>query len=167
MCGMCVLCFVCCGVVMCGVGAGVGVLCVVRCVRGVCVVVCCVCGVLCVVCGAAWHAEKPRVWVQNVSVCRFKTHPCVPAKRAHVEHMRPFCRHTWMRFEPTHGDVLNLHTVKRERGGCAWGGRGGGRVLFSLFLSSLLSFSSVVLFLSSLSLLSSRSCRLFLLSQQQ
>ena len=54
-CGMCILCLVCCGVVMCGVGAGVGVQCVVRCVRGVCVVsaVCCVVSV----CGAAWHAE--------------------------------------------------------------------------------------------------------------
>ena len=43
-------------------------------------------------------------------VCRFKTSPCVPAKRAHVEHMRAFCRHTRKRFEPTHGDVLFLHT---------------------------------------------------------
>ena len=56
-CGMCVLCVVCCG----GVGAGVGVQCVVRCVRGVCVcwVVCCVCGV---VCGAALaRGRTPRV----------------------------------------------------------------------------------------------------------
>ena len=47
---------------------------------------------------------------QNVSVCRFKTLPCVPAKRAHVFNMRTFCRHTRKRFEPTHGDILNLHT---------------------------------------------------------
>ena len=52
--GMCVLCVVCCGVVMCGVGAGVGVQCVFN--------------------------------------------------------MRAFCRYTRMRFEPTHGDVLNQHT---------------------------------------------------------
>ena len=43
-------------------------------------------------------------------MCRFKTLPCVPAKRAHVEHMRAFCWYTRKRFEPTHGDVLNLHT---------------------------------------------------------
>ena len=83
-CGMCILCLVCCGVVMCGVGAGVGVQCVVRCVRGVCV--CCVCGVLCVVC--VWRGlargRPPRVKVQNASVCAFRTHPCVPAKHAHA-----------------------------------------------------------------------------------
>ena len=86
-------------------------------------VVCCACVLsVCVwcMCGAAWHAENPRVYAQNVSVCRFKTHPCIPAKRAHVEHTRAFCRHTRMRFEPTHGDVLSIHTEKRE------GGRGGG-----------------------------------------
>ena len=33
--------------------------------------------------------------VQNVSVCRFKTLPCVPAKRAHVEqHARVLPVHT-------------------------------------------------------------------------
>ena len=53
---------------------------------------------VCGVCGAAWHAEKP--------VCRFKTLPCVPAKRS-------FCWYTRKRFEPTHGDVLNLHTERR------------------------------------------------------
>ena len=42
----------------------------------------------------------PRVEVQNVSVCRFKTLPCVPAKRAHV----------FARFAGTHGSVLILHT---------------------------------------------------------
>ena len=82
--------------------------------RGVCVCVCVVCGVVCAwcvrgvwgavwcarygvlcvvccgvvsvvsVCGAAWHAESPRVQVQNVSVCTFETLPCVPAKRAHA-----------------------------------------------------------------------------------
>ena len=46
-----------------------------------------ICGVLCVVCGvcgAAWHAQNPRVYAQNVTMCRFKTPPCVRAKRAHV-----------------------------------------------------------------------------------
>ena len=55
-----------------------------------------------------------------------------PAKRAHEKNMRAFCRHARKRFEPTHGDILNLHTERRE------GGRGGRRgSLFSL--SSLLS----------------------------
>ena len=55
-----------------------------------CVVLGVVCGMLCVVCGvcgAAWHAQtpsSPRVHAQNVSMCRFKTPPCVPEKRAHV-----------------------------------------------------------------------------------
>ena len=71
-------CGVLCCVVMCGVGAGVGVQCVVCGVCGVCGVCACVCGVVwcvcvCVVCGAAWHAEKP-------AVCRFKTSPCVGSK---------------------------------------------------------------------------------------
>ena len=79
--------------------------------------------------------EFPRVKVQNVPVCRFKTPPCVPAKRPHVFNMRAFCQHTRKRFERTLGDVLNLHTGRRE------GEKSGGRVLFSLFLSSLLSFS--------------------------
>ena len=39
---------------------------------------------------------------------------CVPAKRAHVFNMRAFCQYTRKRFEPTHGDFLNLHTVRRE-----------------------------------------------------
>ena len=51
----------------------------------------------------------PRADFQHASVCVFKTLPCVPVKRAHVEHMRAFCRHRRKRFEPTHGDVLNLH----------------------------------------------------------
>ena len=70
-CGVCVLCVVC-GVCVC-------------CVLCVVCVLCCVCGV---VCGAAWHAEK-------TSVCRFKTSPCVPAPRAHVEtHVRVVPVHT-------------------------------------------------------------------------
>ena len=48
------------------------------------------------------HAEKPRVSIQNVSVCTFKTSPSVPAPRAHVfQHVRG---------AGTHGDVLTAHT---------------------------------------------------------
>ena len=43
-------------------------------------------------------------------MCGLKTSPCVGSKRAHVFNMRAFCRYTRKRFEPTHGDVLNLHT---------------------------------------------------------
>ena len=47
--------------------------------------VCGVCGVLCVVCVARLGTRKKnRVYAQNVSVCRFKTPPCVPAKRPHL-----------------------------------------------------------------------------------
>ena len=114
---MCVFVIWCCGVlccvVMCDVGAGVGVQCEVC---GVCSV-CSVLSVLSVlsVCGAAWHAEKPpcvdskrpRVYVQNVSVYASNTRTCFSA-----------CG------RGTHRDVLNLHTGKREEG-----------VLFSLSLS--------------------------------
>ena len=85
---------------------------------------------------------------------------CVPAKRAHVEHMRAFCQHTRMRFEPAHGDVLSTHTGggkgRRVVVVVEWG-RGGERgtgVLFSLFLSSplfLLSLPALVVSPSSLS----------------
>ena len=95
----------------------------------------CVVSVVCVVCVVG----VSRVQVRNVSVCRFKTHPCVPAKRAHVELMCAFCRHTRMRFEPTHGDVLSIHTGRRGKGGgggVGWGGGGRGSLL-SLFLFSL------------------------------
>ena len=99
--------------------------CIVHC--GVwCVVQCVVCGV-CVscfgVCGVcAWCVCVLCVWRDLARgkhpVCRFKTSPCVgpktpacvPAKRPHVEQMRAFGRYTRMPFEPTHGDVLNLHT---------------------------------------------------------
>ena len=54
----------------------------------VCIVVCVVCWV---VCGTAWHAEKS---------------PCVGSKR--------FARTHGSVFEPAHGDVLNLQTVRRE-----------------------------------------------------
>ena len=72
-------CGVLCCVVMCGVGAGVGVQCVVCSICGVCA--------WCVLCMA-------RLGTRKTPVCRFKTPPCVSAKRAHVEHMRAFCRYT-------------------------------------------------------------------------
>ena len=44
-----------------------------------------------------------RVSVQNVTVCTFKTSPCVPASRAHVE--------THVRVVPAYtGTFLNVHT---------------------------------------------------------
>ena len=82
-------------------------------------------------------------------MCRSKTHPCVPAKRPHVFNMRAVCRYTRKRSEPTHGDVSNLHAKRREGRRV----REGGGSLLSLFPSLFL--SSVVLFLFSLSLLSS------------
>ena len=154
-CGMCVVCFgvvVCCAVSSCVVL----VLVLVRnvwCVVSVCVcVVCVVCGVVCVVC----------VWLGLASgkpPCAGETSPSEGSKRIrvyqqkrpHVFNMRAFCQYTRKRFEPSHGDVFNLHTGRREG---RWGEREG--VLFSLFLSPSFSFSSL-----SLSLL------LSLLSQQQ
>ena len=100
---LCVLCAMC-------VGASVGVcggVCA-ECVCGMCVLcfgveVCTLCVVLVVWCGAAWHAE-------NLSVCRFKTHPCVRSRRLRVyrENVRVF--RTCGRFPGTHGGVLNAHT---------------------------------------------------------
>ena len=131
--------FWCCVLCMCIVGAGVGAQCVVCGVCGVCAwCVLCVCGVVCVLC--VWRGlarGKPLV-------CRFKTSPCAPAPRAHVEHMRAFYRYTRRRFEPTHGDVSNLHN------------RGLSLSLLSFSLSLVLSSLSLPSYFSlSLSLLSS------------
>ena len=50
--------------------------------------------------------------MKNVTVCTFKTSPCVPAPRAHVfQHVCAWCRYTRGRFERTHGDVLSGHTA--------------------------------------------------------
>ena len=93
--------FWCCGVLCCVVmsvgGAGVGAQCVVC-------VVCCV--------ARLGTRKLPCVSLKTVSMCTFKTLPCEPAKRAHVEHMRAFCQYTRKhfasterrRFEPTHGE---------------------------------------------------------------
>ena len=77
----------------------------------------CVVLVLCVymwccayVCGETWHAENPRVYVQNASVCTVRTSPCVPATGPHVFDMRACCRYTRRRPDRTHGGVLNVHT---------------------------------------------------------
>ena len=51
-----------------------------------------------------------------------------------------------VRFGPTHGDVVNLHTVKRE------GGRGGSLLSRPFRHSAFFFLSSVVLFIRSLSL---------------
>ena len=79
-CGVCsvVLC------VLCVVWCCVCCVCCVCCMCCMCCVLCCVlvcvwCGVCCGV--ARW---KPRVCIQNVSVCAFKTYPCVPATCPHV-----------------------------------------------------------------------------------
>ena len=99
-------------------------------------VVCCACVLkwLCVcvesVCGVVCVA---RLGMRKKPVCRFKTSPCVPAKRVHVLNMRAFRTYTRKRFEPTHGDVLNLHTGERE---------GGGGGSLSLSFSLLLSLSN-------------------------
>ena len=117
---------------MCGVG-----LCVELCLW--CVVCCCVLRV--------WRGlarGKTRVQVQKVSVCRFKTLPCVPAKRAHVEHVRALCRHTRRRSEPTHGEERGAFSLSLF-------------LLPSSFFFSLLPFSSFVLFFRSLSFLFSLS----------
>ena len=66
---------------MCGVGAGVGVQCVM-------------CGV-CGVCGVAWHAENLRVKVPNGSMCKFKSASvCTGKTRACVQHARVLPVHT-------------------------------------------------------------------------
>ena len=43
----------------------------------------CWCVLVCV-CVCAWHAENLCVWIQNASVCGFKTPPCVDSKRLRV-----------------------------------------------------------------------------------
>ena len=68
-----------------------GVLCVLWCV---CVVV------VLWLCGVS--IQNPRVSIQTVPVCRFKTLPCVPAKRAHVE--------THVRVVPVHTEAFFVHT---------------------------------------------------------
>ena len=115
---MCVLC------VLCGVSVG----CVVCCFLCVCT-----CGV-----GEAWHAENPRVYVQNASVCTVRTSPCVPATGPNVLDIRACCRYTRRRPDRTHGGVLNVHT----------GGFSSPLLFSSHFFASrslLLLFSSLVL----------------------
>ena len=63
-----------------------------------------------------------RLGTRKNPVCRLETSPC----------------------EPTHGDVLNLHTGKREGEGSLLS------LVPSLFLSSFFFLSSVVLFFRSL-----------------
>ena len=114
-------CGVLCCVVMCGVGAGVGVQYVV-------------CGVS-VVCVTRLGTRKTPPCVGSK---RLHVHP---QKRAHVEHKRAFCRYTRRLFVRTHGDVLNLHT----------GGPSLSLSLPSFFLHSFSAVFSLVFSLSSCS----------------
>ena len=120
-------------------------MCVLWCVWWWCLVCWCVCGACCGVC--VWRglargkppcvsSKRLRLYVQNAS--------CVPARRAHVEHMGAFSRYTRSRFERTHGGVWSLH---KEGLSLLVS------FLLSLFRRSFPSFSSFVLFslLSSLS----------------
>ena len=114
------------------------------------------------------RGQTPRVWVQIVSVCRFKTLPCAPAKRAHVFNMRAFCRHTRKRFEP---DTRRRFEPTHGEEGGRWGGsllslsRPFSLSLFlllSLFRRSLHSFSFSF---SSLPLLSSLSVTMTMITR--
>ena len=89
-----------------------------------CVCVCC-CVWLCVLlwCVSFFFScteKRSRVFVQNASVCTFKTLPCVRSKRSRVYvqnarghighgvlnvHTGAFSTYTWKRFERTHGSV--------------------------------------------------------------
>ena len=113
---LCLSSCVCLRVMLCCVG-------VMFCVHGVlllCCGVCCVVVVVllwCVVC-VVRHAEKNRRKTvcssQHVTVCRFKTSPCVPATRSHaLRHVDVTRRHV----ESTHGGVLGAtHGGVRARG---------------------------------------------------
>ena len=90
-----------------------------RCGRGVCLV--CVC--VCVCCGTVKKREKKTVHTfKTLSVCRFKTSPCVPAPSPHVGNMWAWCQYTRKRFERKHG----------KRFGWTHGGGGGGHRQFCL-----------------------------------
>ena len=76
------------------------------CVVGMFVWVCLgLCGLVCV------GERGTGVCIERVSVCTFKTFPCVLAACPHVSYMWAWCRYTRGRFECTHGGVLNVHTV--------------------------------------------------------
>ena len=68
-----------------------------------CVFVWC-CVVWCGVCRVVWHAGNPVCFLKTLSVCGFKTSPCVPAPRAHETHVRVVLARG--RFECTHGGVF-------------------------------------------------------------
>ena len=86
---MCVLCFVLCCAVLCRRMLVLVLVCI-ECLLLVCVGV--VCGV--------WRGFARG---RKKNVCTFKTPPCVPAKRPHVDQMRAFCWQTRRRFERAHG----------------------------------------------------------------
>ena len=118
------LVFWCCGVLccvlMCGVGSGASVQCVAGGVYGVCAW--CVVAAAVVVCCVVWKK------------------PCVGSKRLRVYQQNARMCSTCARFASTHGDVLNLHTGRREG---VWGEGS----LLSLSLFPFLFLSSFVLFL--------------------
>ena len=90
------------------------VLCCVLCVS-LCVVVCLFGSVSFIVWLCGWFVclgllglvcvggRGRGVYVERVSVCTFKTFPCVPAPSPHVSYMCAWCRYTRGRFERTHG----------------------------------------------------------------
>ena len=98
---------------------------------------CCVFCWWCVVwCGVVLLCGVVRLGMRKTPPCAFKTPPCVPGKRPHVQH-RAFSWYTRRRRDRTHGGVLNAHTE--------------GFSAFSVFLAlSLLSplFSSLLFSLS-------------------
>ena len=66
---------------------------------------------MCLCCGTVKKREKKtRVYVENASVCTFKTSPCVPAPSPHVSYMWAWCRYTRGRFECTHGGAFDADT---------------------------------------------------------
>ena len=108
-----------------------------------CVCVLCVCGVVCVA----------RLGTRETPVCRFNKSPCVGSKRIRVYRQNARMLNTCARFagihgcvfEPAHGDVLSIHTGRREGGSGGGGGGmgegGGGEGLSSLSCSLLFSLS--------------------------
>ena len=88
------------------------------CLRVVLCVLCCVvcCDVMCCV----WCVA--RLGTQKKPTCVDSKRPCVNRHHAHMcYHMRAWCRHTWGRFQSTHGGFWDGHTEergeRRERGG--------------------------------------------------
>ena len=109
-CGRCAfLCFWCCGVLLCILGCVSGCVCGVWCVWCVCVACVARLGTRKKKCASS---KRLRVSVKNASVYRQNARMLNTCAR--------FAGYTRRRLEPTHGDVLNLHTGRRE--GVRWCG---------------------------------------------